>query len=712
MIIKRIQLRRFKKFKTLEMGFSPGINVIKGPNEAGKSTLHTAIIAGLFFNPHHTRAEIKGCLSWGSDRMYEIGMEVKEDNSSYILRKDFETKKIHLSGSDLREEIVDPARVAGKVREWLGLSSATAFKSTACIQQDKISQIAKGEKEIGDSLQAIITGEDEASASSALDKLRKATANLTKGLERVTRYPGEIQRTMALIDELNGEREGLQQEVNEVKNASTRLFGVEQELEKVVSEFSTKVNLKEKNEKRQKLRKELGDIEHRYQEIQRAFGIAKDIEELDAELVPYSSFFDIQDEDMGAFHTLLGNKQSYEQTRESLQKQLEQPLPTPPVEPEPEPASRYLLIVGAVLLVLGIVGAFFSRFMPILAVVGLGLAGYGLLKARPPRPIDPAFLFERMKGQLARIETELLGVEQNIKYFLSRTGCETSTACLEEYEKYKPLRAKKAAKKSELTGILGEKNLKDLEIESRALALDRNAKKEEWESLESIALEPEQFQRLLEEIGVLTERKERLSDEKKELEITISKARATPEDIAAIEERLSDLEQRLAFFERRRKIYELTFEVLDKARKASWRAATKVLEEEIAKHISRVTDGRYESAKVDEETLSFFVYSPEKENYVKAEELSRATIDQIYLAARLGLVRLITGDKKSPLLFDDPFVTFDDKRLESTMKMVKEISKEYQILLFTCENKYDVYADKVLDLTKIDVAPAQTSLLI
>jgi len=711
-IIKRIQLRRFKKFKTLEMGLSPSLNVIKGPNEAGKSTLHTAIIAGLFFDPRHARAEIRGCLSWDSDRMYEIGLEMEEGNSSYILRKDFETKKIHLSGGDLREGIVDPTRVAEKVREWLGLSSATAFKSTACIQQDKISQITKGEKEIGDSLQAIITGEDEASASSALEKLRKAKADLTKGLERATRYPGEIQRITALIDELNGEHKRLQQEVNEVKNASSRLFEMEQELEKVVSELSTKVNLKEKNEKRQKLRKELDDIEHCYREIQRAFGIAKDIEELDAELVSYSSFLDIQDEDMDAFHTLLGNKQSYEQTRESLQKQLEQPLPTPAVVPEPEPIPRYLLIVGAVLLVLGIVGAFFSRFMPILAVIGLGLAGYGLIKARPTKPIDLTFLIERMKGQLARIEAELLGVEQNIKYFLSRTGCETPAACLEKYEKYKPLRAKKTAKESELTGILGEKNLKDLELESRTLALDRNAKKEEWESLEPIALEPEQFQRLLEEIGVLTERKEKLSDEKKELEITISKARATPEDIAAIEEGLSELEQKLAFFERRRKIYELALEILDKARKASWRAATKVLEEEIAKHISRVTCGRYESAKVDEETLSFFVYSPEKEDYVKAEELSRATIDQIYLAARLGLVRLIMGDKKSPLLFDDPFVTFDDKRLESTMKMVKEISKEYQILLFTCENKYDVYADKVLDLTKINVASAQTSLLI
>jgi uncharacterized protein YhaN len=128
-----------------------------------------------------------------------------------------------------------------------------------------------------------------------------------------------------------------------------------------------------------------------------------------------------------------------------------------------------------------------------------------------------------------------------------------------------------------------------------------------------------------------------------------------------------------------------------------------VLEEEIEKYISTITHDRYGKVKVDQETLNLSIYSPEKHDYVNVENLSRATIDQIYLAARLGLVKLVCGNKKPPLLLDDPFITFDDNRLEATMELLIEVAKDYQILLFACSDRYDQYADKVIDLRTYSV---------
>ena len=46
----------------------------------------------------------------------------------------------------------------------------------------------------------------------------------------------------------------------------------------------------------------------------------------------------------------------------------------------------------------------------------------------------------------------------------------------------------------------------------------------------------------------------------------------------------------------------------------------------------------------------------------RSRDLSQGTLDVVYLAARLGLVRLVTGDRRPPLVLDDPFVTLDDER--------------------------------------------------
>ena len=48
MKIKKIQIQQFGKLKNREISLEPGVNVIYGPNESGKSTLH-GFLRGMFF---------------------------------------------------------------------------------------------------------------------------------------------------------------------------------------------------------------------------------------------------------------------------------------------------------------------------------------------------------------------------------------------------------------------------------------------------------------------------------------------------------------------------------------------------------------------------------------------------------------------------------------------------------------------------------------
>lgn len=66
--------------------------------------------------------------------------------------------------------------------------------------------------------------------------------------------------------------------------------------------------------------------------------------------------------------------------------------------------------------------------------------------------------------------------------------------------------------------------------------------------------------------------------------------------------------------------------------------------------------------------------------------LSRGTADQLYLALRLAVCRLCLPERP-PILLDDALVSFDDERLKFALELLKELAKEQQILLFTCQSR-------------------------
>ena len=120
-----------------------------------------------------------------------------------------------------------------------------------------------------------------------------------------------------------------------------------------------------------------------------------------------------------------------------------------------------------------------------------------------------------------------------------------------------------------------------------------------------------------------------------------------------------------------------------------------------------MTGGRYRRVRVDDKTLDIEVRAPERGDWVQVTSLSQGTLDLVYLAARLGLVRLVTGDRRPPLVFDDPFVTLDDARATRALELLKRVAADFQVIYLTTSDRYDAAADAVVELpgpTAIDDA--------
>ena len=140
------------------------------------------------------------------------------------------------------------------------------------------------------------------------------------------------------------------------------------------------------------------------------------------------------------------------------------------------------------------------------------------------------------------------------------------------------------------------------------------------------------------------------------------------------------------------------------------KTATRYLETHMVRDLATVTGGRYRRVRVDDKTLDIEVHAPEKDDWVPVRSLSQGTLDLVYLVARLGLVRLVTGDRRPPLIFDDPFVTLDDARAARALGLLKTIASDFQVIYLTTSPRYDESADAVVVLdgpTSVDSsAPA------
>ena len=102
---------------------------------------------------------------------------------------------------------------------------------------------------------------------------------------------------------------------------------------------------------------------------------------------------------------------------------------------------------------------------------------------------------------------------------------------------------------------------------------------------------------------------------------------------------------------------------------------------EIAKKIS---SNKYNRVKfIDGEGL---VVELENGDYINSNKLSIGTIDQLYLSLRLSALQEVTQEKM-PIILDEAFAYYDNKRLENILKYINEEFKENQIIIFTCSNR-------------------------
>ena len=103
-----------------------------------------------------------------------------------------------------------------------------------------------------------------------------------------------------------------------------------------------------------------------------------------------------------------------------------------------------------------------------------------------------------------------------------------------------------------------------------------------------------------------------------------------------------------------------------------------------AEYMSFVTGGRYEGVLLNRD-FSAMTKTADDAIARRSEYLSAGTIDLLYLAVRLAVCELALPEGETcPLIIDDALVNMDETRYEQAVKLLGEIAKQRQVILFTC----------------------------
>ena len=706
MRLKKIELRNFKRLVDFQAQFSPGINVVKGPlNEMGKSTLLEGIFVALFHNPRSTAKGLKDYVSWGLTRQFRTSLEFEDKGNRYLLEKDFDKGTARLTGENGREELDTFKEISEKMAELLGTKSDTLFLCSSCIRQDQVSEISSGKKEINESLEEIVSGGKESIlASQVIQKLDNKISEIRRGLDR----PAKIKGSLALLrdqrDEFLRKYREVRDEVAKIEARKIELVEMDKRLAEVKEQYENARVLLDKNKQRKEIEACIKDLKQKYDEVEELLGgvnglmtrleaadeALRSVEGLENEqqVSEFRKGLDaIQYKRIDTEKDLAMRGKEIAEAKEKLERKRSQTFF----------GSGRSIAVPVTMIIIGVVGALLvSLYFLGLTILGAAVLVMTVIRERT------AFIREEisiadLEMRLQKMREALAGLSTKQSELLARAKCRTVGEFDKKEKDLKSWVAEKGSLEAQLRGMLRGRTVEDFQKQKQTIARDLAVEEAKLtDDLKTTALSMEQYVELEKRIRSLEVRQAELEKQRRRCEVIVEQARFSIEDQIGLEEELKGLQDALRDEERKVKVYGLAREFVAKARTEILSSAGEALEKEIQGYLAIFTNGKYKQVKVNKEALEFWVYSDEKGDWAKPEELSGGVIDEFYLAFRVALAKLIFGDKKPPLILDDPFVNFDSVRLDRTLDFFKTLASDYQIIIFALSDSYDRVADNIV----------------
>ena len=700
MRIQRLRLVNFKRFADHEVVLEPGLNLIVGPNESGKSSIAEALSTVLFADPASSAPSVRSLERWGGSGGMKLELDFEQGENGYKLTKDFGAGTAELARQTEGDVITDRGEIDRLMAAVVGFETCDAFESIASVHQDDLAALeGRGGHARRGALVPLIerkmtSSSGRVDATRVIDTISSRIERLNVGLERSAKHPGPLKRLRDRREELLPRAAVIRKrwdETQRVRSEMARereeLTVASQELERLDEAF---LNEEAKRGQQAELKRMRAGFDERAAKITRIRKLRSDVADAWDALVQGSRD---QEKEAIAAKAALDALDDRVETLKALVPGVKSPLELRPG-------------VGVVLVGIAAVALAGASFV----VEAGALLKWGLVAASLGLAIWSLFLL-RKAAHIWTAAQEIRSVLQERKKretvlsaALLKLGIRTYGG-LEEYaakqdEARRNVDIWNATLYEVCEGNDPETMEKELQteaasLEGRILDMEGGVREAAASGMVATAVD----------VSTLRSEREQLSVGVNELRESIKRREAqlegmeTDETLPDLEAEIERVTGEIAGLERHIRILALTRDSLLKAMASANEEAATVLEPIIGRVLSRSTLGRYSRVMMDNDlnlSVSTPSGTPSAPASLETSDLSKGTLDQLYFAVRYALLEFLSPGDGSPLILDDALVHWDPNRRSATLELLDEISAKRQVLLFACEGYGSEFADSLV----------------
>jgi len=722
MRIERIVLGGFGLFNrgiTVEFGDAP-FAVVLGDNESGKSTIMEAIVATVFgfSNPKDEDAR----RPWAEHELYSCAVALRMDDSSMLeIARNFETNDVRVrqkNGQEVttlfsgkaspRSKSPDARRYSTLLEDKLTLAETELFHASIFVRQEQMAT------EFSERMRRVVSGSVDTDYEQAQEALREKFFTLTKDNPWETRdktNPRQIEILQSEKDEIleklenQKEAEGqLNELLRQREQAENEIGALKQEMDETKAALDNVARLNELNQARDRLSETETSLRHELETLRTA---QRRTTEINKELTDKYPDFDTAGM---PFQQKLALSSELEDETDRREQALT-------VEQGRFDVAQYKeRRIAAIIL-----SALFSVAAAIVSLLTLGPTGglIGFLAGGALGYLLSRFVPFVPGGKSATARTRVLMLEEQLAETRERRDhivneivalCGTSdiAAISVQFEEYRALKTQLERAEED---IRRTRSADEIALESDRVVQELAVTKTQIEQLldrspslrklgedlqEALTLETKLKGALDEKAAGLETAKERLG----ELRTEIARHSASGvHDRVSLEERLEEIESELSELASRRDALKYAVDVLTEAITEYRKDYLPRLEAEITDLFSGIVGERYNRIHFTKR-LEPLIDGPDRADILTAS-LSAGTRDQLYLAMRLAFAGQLSRGEALPLVLDDPFVNFDEARLDAVHSILRSVSENQQIILFTHDRRLAEWGDQLIELAQI-----------
>ncbi|MDD2447235.1 MAG: hypothetical protein PHY91_06060, partial [Tissierellia bacterium] len=152
-----------------------------------------------------------------------------------------------------------------------------------------------------------------------------------------------------------------------------------------------------------------------------------------------------------------------------------------------------------------------------------------------------------------------------------------------------------------------------------------------------------------------------------------------------VEENINRYQDEIFKLDNKRKSLELAKSTIIELSKNIQNQFVPQINNQVGKLLKRITKNKYSGVRISNK-LDIDILNPSSNELISINNLSTGTIDQLYFSLRFGIINSITTDS-IPLILDDCFTQYDNNRLRNILELLIDISKNRQIILFSCHSR-------------------------